>query len=123
NLEDHLSTIPKIEGLDISLAITFGKNWVEILKQAEHSQADLIVMGLHRETGFEGMFRGTTVERVSQRSKVPVLVVKNRAVKDYQSVAVGVDFSISCRRAIEFALQITLRSQIRLVHAYDAPYK
>lgn len=123
NLEEHIASIPPSADLDIELSVVFGKDWSEILRQAETSRSDLIVLGLHREVGLEGLFRGTTVERVIRKGDLPVLVVKNRAMRDYKNIVVGMDFSLNSRRAIEFALDLTLTSSLCLVHAYDLPYR
>lgn len=123
NLQEHLSSLPHAKGLKAELAIEFGKDWSEICRRAEASQADLIVMGSHRERGVQGLFRGTTVERVIRNGNTPVLVAKDRATRNYQSVVVGVDFSVYSRKAVEFALNFAPDAKVFLVHAYDVPFK
>ena len=48
----------------------------EILKQAHHFRADMIVMGTHGQGRFTDAMMGSTARRVVRRSKVPVLVVR-----------------------------------------------
>ncbi|MEQ9447929.1 MAG: universal stress protein, partial [Rhodospirillaceae bacterium] len=100
NLEEQLASISDAADLEVDLSVVFGKDWSEILKQAEAARSDLIILGLHREVGLDGLFRGTTVERVIRKGDRPVLVVKDRAVRDYRNVVVGMDFSLNSRRAI-----------------------
>ncbi|HEU4605873.1 MAG TPA: universal stress protein, partial [Nitrososphaera sp.] len=48
----------------------------EILKAAESSRADLIVIGSRGLTGFKEMVLGSVSDAVVHRAKVPVLAVK-----------------------------------------------
>ncbi|MGD9150411.1 MAG: universal stress protein, partial [Desulfobacterales bacterium] len=48
----------------------------EIIKSAEESNCDLIVMGTHGHSTLEDVMLGSTARRVIRRSKVPVLVVR-----------------------------------------------
>jgi nucleotide-binding universal stress UspA family protein len=123
NLRDHISSIAGAGTAKIDISIQFGRDWIEILRQAEAGQAELIVLGVHRERGLEGLFRGTTVERALRNGDAPVLVVKNRAAREYRRVIVGVDFSVYSRRAVEFALHFAPDATIHLVHAFDFPFK
>ncbi len=122
-LRDHISSIPDAAKLNPKLAVDFGKDWTEILRIADAERSDLIILGMHRERAFEGFFRGTTVERVVRGGNAPVLVVKNRAHRDYRTIIVGVDFSVYSRRAVEFAVEFAGRARVCLVHAYDIPFR
>ena len=48
----------------------------EIIKSAEESNCDLIVMGTHGQGTLEDVMLGSTARRVIRRAKVPVLVVR-----------------------------------------------
>lgn len=49
-----------------------------IVDEAEHWQAELIVMGTHGRRGMRHMVMGSDAEGVVRRSKVPVLLVRAR---------------------------------------------
>ena len=123
SLREHLASIPGARDLDTDLEVGFGKDWSKILQQADTEQSELIILGLHRESDLGSLFRGTTVERVVRNGDTPVLVVKNRSTRDYQTIVVGVDFSVYSRRALEFALSFSKNARIHLVHAYEIPFK
>lgn len=123
SLRDHLASIAGAKDLEIAMTVDFGKDWTGILRQADAEESELIVLGLHRETGMEGLFRGTTVERVVRNGDVPVLVVKNRAARDYGKVVVGIDFSVYSQRALDFATGFAPDARTYLVHAYDIPFR
>lgn len=111
------------DGPRVSISVVFGQAYVDVLEISEKADADLIVLGVHRENALKDMFRGTTVERVIRAGNVPVLLVKDRVNVPYQRVVVGVDFSVYSRRAVEFAIEFVPEGQFHLVHAYDVPFK
>ena len=48
----------------------------EIIKEAETSKADLIVIGSHGRTGLNGLFLGSVAQGVLGEAHIPVLVVR-----------------------------------------------
>jgi nucleotide-binding universal stress UspA family protein len=86
-------------------------------------EAELIILGMHREEAFNDLFRGTTAERVIRVGNLPVLLVKERMTHPYRRVTVGVDFSVYSRRAMEFAVGLVPKAEFCLVHAYHVPFK
>jgi len=48
----------------------------DILKLARKKKCDLIVMGTHGQSGLRGVFIGSVTQKVLNRSKIPVLVVR-----------------------------------------------
>ena len=50
----------------------------EIVKLAQDTKADLIVMGTHGYTGFTHALLGSTAERVVRRAPCPVLTMKGK---------------------------------------------
>jgi len=72
-------------GLTIENRVVFGNIEEQILKQADASNCDLIVMGAHEKPFFS--FTATLSKRVTKRSKVPVTVVP--AAHDRKAQAAG----------------------------------
>ena len=60
----------------ISLEITGGKPWIEIINYAATNDCDLIVMGTHGHTGLKHIVIGSQAERVVRRAACHVLCVK-----------------------------------------------
>jgi nucleotide-binding universal stress UspA family protein len=122
-IRGHVDTVTAGNGPSISIKVVFGRAYVDILEVSEQAEAELIILGMHREDAFKDMFRGTTVQRIIGASNVPVLLVKDQASGPYRRVMVGVDFSIYSRRAVEFAVKFVPNGEFHLVHAYDVPFK
>ena len=119
----HLETLASVERPGVSVEVVLGRAHAAVLETAERSDAELIVLGVHREDLLKDMFRGTTAERVIRAGDVPVLLVKQRASGPYDRVMVAVDFSVHSRRAVEFALGFAPGGRFHLVHAYATPFK
>ena len=122
-IQEHFDRQTTGSAQNVSVEIVFGRDYIDILRMSEKTEAELIILGLHREDAFKDMFRGTTVERVIRTSNVPVLLVKERVSNPYQRVIVGVDFSVYSRRAVEFAIKFLPSGEFHLVHAYGIPFK
>jgi nucleotide-binding universal stress UspA family protein len=92
-----------------------------ILHTAEEEQCELIVIGIARDE-LLGRFRlGRTVDRLLRRSRVPLLVVKDRPRAEYRNIVVATDFSDSSRHAVEAAARYFPSRTLTLFHAYEAP--
>jgi nucleotide-binding universal stress UspA family protein len=63
-------------GLQIETVTAKGAAADEILKTADSSKADLIVMGSRGLTGFKELVLGSVSSAVAHRAKIPVLTVK-----------------------------------------------
>lgn len=121
---DRICMGPAARGVaPVDRRVAFGRGFEQILRAAEVVEADLLVLGLHRNESGRGLFTGTTVERVIRHGQVPVLVVRDRADGPYRRILVGVDFSPYSRRAAEFVLGELPAAEVVLVHAYDVPFR
>lgn len=122
-MREHLAAIVAAGQIDVTVAVRVGRGYEAILNEADASDAELVVLGAHREDAFKDRFRGTTVERVTRFGDRPVLLVRDRARAQYRRVLAGVDFSVCSRRAVEFANRLVLAGEFHLVHAYQVPFK
>ncbi|MDB6040260.1 MAG: Stress protein UspA-like protein [Verrucomicrobiales bacterium] len=61
-----------------SSEIRIGKPWVEIIRLAKESGADLIVVSTHGRTGLAHVLLGSTAEQIVRHAGCPVLVVREK---------------------------------------------
>jgi nucleotide-binding universal stress UspA family protein len=61
---------------DVDERVETGKAWQEILRVAEETGADLVVLGAHVQGGLGRLFLGSTADRVVRQAPCPVLVVR-----------------------------------------------
>jgi nucleotide-binding universal stress UspA family protein len=92
-----------------------------ILRIVESQRCDLIVTGTARGELFGRFILGTTTDRLLRRSRVPVLIVKNRPRRPYRHIVVATDFSTSSRHALEAAARYFPARGLTIFHAYDPP--
>lgn len=108
----------------VEIKCMFGEHFAAIIDAAENVEADLVVIGKHREDALLDLFRGSTGERVIRFGKRPVLVVKRRPSHSYSRLMAAIDFSPVSARAIAFAAELVRSSpSIHVVHAFHIPFK
>lgn len=119
----QLANIPDTEHMKISQRVEIGEDYIEIIRLCQKLEPCLVVMGMHRKTSaIKDFCLGTTVERVIRHNDVPVLIVKTPDKKEYNTIMVSTDFSVSSRRAIEVCLKLCPNAHYELLHLYDVPF-
>lgn len=78
----------------------------EILRVGDAERCQMIVIGLGREGAFGRFGLGKTMDRLLRRSRLPVLVVRDRPPGPYRHILAATDFSASSRHAIELAARL-----------------
>jgi universal stress protein E len=105
-----------------AIKIVTGKHVEAILAAARDEKAELVVIGKHRAVEAIDLFRGSTGERMVRFGNKSVLLVKTEATgRPYHKIVIGVDFSASSRRAVEFAFDLFPQGEFTLVHAFAPP--
>jgi universal stress protein A len=79
---ESLVTSSDLEGVPLSLEITAGRAFVEILNHARDRQADLIALGAKGATALEQIIIGGTAERVMKDALCSVLIVRGASRTD-----------------------------------------
>jgi nucleotide-binding universal stress UspA family protein len=75
HLEDLATRIRK-EGIEVRAQIMIGDTVDEIVRAADRTDADVIVMGTHGRTGVKRIVIGSVAEKVVRLSPVPVLTLR-----------------------------------------------
>lgn len=95
----------------------------EISALAARMNAELIVMG--RGSGrMSDTFLGSTAERVTRQSQLPVLVIRLPARKAYDRPAIALELDCAGVEVVRFALRVVTdpRPPFSVIHAFDDPY-
>ena len=71
-----------LEGVPLTLEVTAGRAYVEILNHARDWSADLIVLGAKGATALEQIVVGGTAERVMKDALCSVLIVRGTSRTD-----------------------------------------
>jgi nucleotide-binding universal stress UspA family protein len=98
-----------------------GRPIVEILKQADEMQADLLVLGSHGRSGIDRLLLGSVTEKALRRATCPVLVVPRRQADAvpgvpplFREILCPVDFSESSLKALAYAMSMAEEADARL---------
>lgn len=121
-IEQLLAAIPAAASVKPDVVLVRRHDHDEILHRAAKSEAEMIVLGITRHTTHE-LFRGTTAERIIRIGDLPVLLVKDPVVRDYDRVLVATDNSPAARSALEYAVAIAPGAELHLLHAIHVPFK
>ncbi|MBO0799111.1 MAG: universal stress protein [Blastocatellia bacterium] len=111
------------QGIDLDVLVEEGDPATQILEVVERLGCDLIVTGVARDETLGRILLGTTVEALTRKASVPVLVVRSRPRSTYRSVVVATDFSEGSRTALEAALALLPATQLSIFHAFGIPYE
>jgi len=95
-----------------------GKAGAEIVAEADHRAADLLVVGAHTAHWLADPFLGSTAENVVRASQAPVLVVKKPPDTAYRSVLLTVDTSETSAAAARAASALTPEADHVVVHVH-----
>lgn len=118
----------KIKSLNISTNVPYhifikeGNPEDIILYESKLIKAEMIVMGAQNKSKSKKKRFGTTAHKVAHQSHVPVLIVKKKAKKAYESVVAPTDFAIQSKQSIVFVQNICTSAKIDIVNAYEAFY-
>ena len=104
-----------------TLVIERGRPADAIIRVAKREGCGLIVLGIARDEPFGRFSLGSTDDRLLRGSPAPLLIVKSRASRPYERVAVATDFSESSRHALDAALRLFPGQRLTLLHAFDPP--
>lgn len=72
----ELRSLAESAGVTVETEILEGSPSREVIRYAEESDCDLIVMGTHGRGGIDRLLLGSVAERVVRASEVPVLTVR-----------------------------------------------
>lgn len=109
------------EGIaDVSHVLVRGRDYEAIIEQARDECSDLIVIGTHRPSSIIQDMLGTTADRVLRFGVFPLLLVRAKADRTYNTILVAVDFSAASQRALELAVRMFPQARIVALTAYGS---
>ncbi|MBI1955408.1 MAG: universal stress protein, partial [Acidobacteria bacterium] len=112
-------------GLVITPEVVTGQPYVEIIRHARASAADLVIIGRHGRRGIRDLLIGSTAIRVIRKGDIPVLVVNRKPVKTYLRPLVAIGLEDTSRAVLDLARWVLdpALASIPVVHAYWPPFE
>ena len=120
-LHELASTIRESDGIDCESHVAIGDAFQGIVRMAEETGVDLLVLGPHRRQVLRDVFIGTTAERVLRTSREPVLLANGVPTGPYRKVLIATDFSDYSYVAAATAQQLGLLATVDIIalHVMD----
>lgn len=109
--------------LDVDINVIVGDPMAEINEVARSSDAELLVVGLHRRRKFLDQIRETTMEHVIRSSRIPILLAARPAEHGYRNVLCGVAMSRVCATALQKIPMVAPDASLTLFHAHKVSYR
>ncbi len=106
-------------GLKADKVVEVGSVAETILETADNIQADLIIIGSHKKGLIEKLLLGSVAERVLNKARTSVLVVKGNELNKVEKILCGYDFLPNSQKALEIAVEIAKKTdaEIEVLHA------
>ncbi|MFO7704243.1 MAG: universal stress protein [Halopseudomonas sp.] len=118
-IEKQLGRCPQSGDTELQVIVEPGRVAESILRTVSEENALLLVLGRHHQRNPE-LFVGTTLERVSRLSSVPVLMVATED-GDYNSALLALDFSACASEALRCAALLLNGGELHALHLCNPP--
>jgi nucleotide-binding universal stress UspA family protein len=104
-------------GVTAHTTMRLGEPAEEILALADEIPADLLVMATHGRSGLDRVVLGSVAERVTRRSRIPVILLRpdHHPAVGFRTLLVPVDGSTGGAVALDTAVPLARTSHARLV--------
>ena len=122
-IEEMAASVMSLDGIACEGLVVAGAVDEAVAAAAEEKDAELLVVGSHRQRPFHDVFLGTTVDRILRRSLRPVLMAKATPAGPHHRVLFATAMSEGCENAIRTARELGLLNGARLsvLHVFAAP--
>ncbi|MBU2649522.1 MAG: universal stress protein [Bacteroidetes bacterium] len=95
---------PDLTGGKLEYKIREGKVYKELCREAEESEADMIIVGTHGSSGFEEFWIGSNANKIVSASSIPIITI--RAGIDVKTplsrIVIPIDSTIDTRQKVPF---------------------
>lgn len=118
NIRDTLGEAAASSTIDVRE----GEDYRDILAAATEHDADLLIVGRHRNEDGAKPLSGTTLDRVVRYGDLPVLLVAEAAHRPYGCVVAGLDLSDASSLALTTASGLAPGAKVYGVHGFEVAF-
>jgi nucleotide-binding universal stress UspA family protein len=120
-LDTQAASLQQHYGISIRADVVSGPLIEQLILKAGVLSAGLLVCGSKGGSMIRHAVLGSTATRLLNKTRCPLLVVKQPAREPYRRLLVPVDFSPSSLLAVRHALAIAPGAQLVLLHVFEVP--
>jgi nucleotide-binding universal stress UspA family protein len=118
-IEAKISKLNEEAKVKFFIQIKRGVPSEEVIFEAKREQADIIVIGNRGETKISEFILGSTAEKITQKSHIPVLIVKTECQKPYKNILIPTDLSKTSEKSISLTKTLFASSNIEILYAHE----
>ncbi|MCK5110587.1 MAG: universal stress protein [Arcobacteraceae bacterium] len=118
-IEEKVEKLNKDTNIKYSVLISRGDASDKIVHIAQQENAQIIILGAHSKEDITTKKFGSTAQKVTQNSHLPVLVIKNQANEYYKNILIPTDVSEFSQKSILFAKKIFDEESMKLAYLYQ----
>ncbi len=110
--------------ITVSSAHSFGKSWVELIKQVLRGNHDLLVIGTRKLTGLQRLLMGSTSLKLMRNCPCPVWITKPHVTAPVTRVLVADDLTEIGARLVRLGsvLAKAKNAELHVLHALEYPW-
>lgn len=111
-------------GVSPSVMVQTGTPAQRIVESIADTDADLVVLGPHRNRGLRDALGGTIADRILRARSTSVLIVQGEPRRIYRNIVLAMDLSRVSAEALRTAerLVVTPEANAVILHAHEPPY-
>lgn len=118
-ITDEIDQLNSESQVEYNLFIEHGDVVDLIIHKAEKLEVDLIILGCNGKADIESNYFGTTTLKLIQRTRLPVLVVKNEVKSIYKKMILPTDMSDASKESILFANTLFTKPTRKYLYAHE----
>ncbi len=118
-LEDLANDIKNKENIKASFGVYTGDIAEELLEVCEQGNFDLLIIGAHKNSLIDSFLMGNEAEKIVNKARSSVLVIKGKPVNNIKKLLCGYDFLPNSIEALETAKEIAkkVNGELDIIHA------
>lgn len=119
-LETNIDELNAEANLKYILFVESGLAVGTIARKVETTKADLLVIGTHGKDDIRSNYFGSTALKLTQKTHIPVLIVKNEVNDSYQKMLAPTNLSDYSKESILFAKSLFSKPSIKYLYAFES---
>lgn len=109
------------EGVTANAKVRFGKSWIELIRQVQQYEHDLVVAGTRHQGAWQGFLMGSTGIKLLRKCPCPVWITQPQAEREFESILVAHDLRPVGDRAMELGCSMAELhgAQLHVMHSLE----
>ena len=117
-IKKRVKKLTSEEDVEYVLFVESGSAASSVTLKVKNLNIDLLIIGTHGKDDISSNYFGSTVLKLIQRTRIPVLVVKNEAKHAYKKILAPTNLSDYAKESILFAHTLFKKAALKYLHAY-----